>query len=126
MRESTQSAGDDDLVADAVEVFRLLADETRVRLLCRLLDAELSVGELAERVQRPIPAVSQHLARLRRARAVATRREGNHIYYRIANDHISQLVIDALRHSEHGRGGVPRHHRQETPAARAEATGPTG
>lgn len=88
MRESTQSVGDDDLVADAVEVFRLLADETRVRLLCRLLDAELSVGELAERVQRPIPAVSQHLARLRRARAVATRREGNHIYYRIANDHI--------------------------------------
>ncbi|WP_082817212.1 ArsR/SmtB family transcription factor [Janibacter terrae] len=90
-----------ELVGEAVEVFRLLADETRLRVLCLLLDAELTVGELAERLDRPAPGVSQHLARLRRGRLVATRREGHHVHYSIADDHAAQMVTDALRHAEH-------------------------
>ncbi|WP_068323998.1 ArsR/SmtB family transcription factor [Janibacter terrae] len=102
---------DDDVVLGAVEVFRLLADETRVRILCLLLDAELTVGEMAERLDRRAPGVSQHLARLRRGRIVSTRRDGTHIHYRLADDHAAQMVIDALRHAEHGQSDVPRHHR---------------
>lgn len=98
------------LIEEAVEVFRLLADETRVRILCLLLDAELTVGELAERLDRPTPGISQHLARLRRGRLVATRREGTHVHYSIADDHAAQMVIDALRHAEHGQTSSPRHH----------------
>ncbi|WP_252975707.1 ArsR/SmtB family transcription factor [Janibacter melonis] len=103
-------ARDLELVGEAVEVFRLLADETRLRVLCLLLDAELTVGELAERLDRPAPGVSQHLARLRRGRLVATRRDGHHVHYSIADDHAAQMVTDALRHAEHGQGGTPRHH----------------
>lgn len=110
---------DDDLfVEQAVEVFRLLADETRVRLLCLLLDAELTVGELAERLDRPAPGVSQHLARLRRGRLVATRRDGTRVHYRIADDHTAQMVVDALRHAEHGQTATPRHHVHDEPIAR--------
>lgn len=91
-------------------MFRLLADETRVRLVWALLDAELSVGQLAQAVGKPGPSVSQHLARMRLARIVSTRRDGTFVYYRIDNDHVAQLLVDALRHAEHGATPTPRHH----------------
>jgi DNA-binding transcriptional ArsR family regulator len=105
-------------VAEAAEMFRLLADETRVRLVHALLDAELSVGQLAEVVGKPGPSVSQHLAKLRLARLVSTRRDGTFVYYRIDNDHVAQLVVDALRHAEHGRTPTPRHHLADPASAR--------
>ena len=95
----------------AVEVFRMLADSTRVRLLWALLDGELSVNELAEVVGKPPSGVSQHLAKLRLARLVQTRRQANQVFYRIGNEHASQLVEDAIYHAEHSSGGVPEHHR---------------
>lgn len=79
-------------------------------MVIELLDAELSVGDLAAIVDKAKPAVSQHLARLRHARVVTTRRDGNHVYYRLHDDHVARLVIDALHHAEHGRPGTPRHH----------------
>ncbi|WP_162563311.1 ArsR/SmtB family transcription factor, partial [Mycolicibacterium mucogenicum] len=60
----------DDQVRLVVEVFRMLADPTRVQLLWALSACELSVNELAERVGKPAPSVSQHLAKLRMARLV--------------------------------------------------------
>jgi DNA-binding transcriptional ArsR family regulator len=94
----------------AVETFRMLADGTRVRLLWALHDGELSVNELAEAVGKPAPAVSQHLAKLRMARIVRTRREGTHVYYRMENDHIASLVRDAIHNAEHASDGIPAHH----------------
>ena len=63
-----------------VEVFRMLADSTRVQLLWALADRELAVNELAGRVGKPGPSVSQHLAKLRMARLVRTRREGTQVF----------------------------------------------
>ena len=59
---------DDDQVGLIVEVFRMLADPTRVQVLWALVGRELSVNELAEFVGKPAPSVSQHLAKLRMAR----------------------------------------------------------
>lgn len=101
----------DDQVELAVEIFRMLADGTRVRLLWALVDAELSVTALAGAVGKPGPAVSQHLAKLRMARLVRTRRDGNQVFYRLENDHVMHLVRDALEHAEHATDGVPAHHR---------------
>jgi DNA-binding transcriptional ArsR family regulator len=95
----------------AVEVFRMLSDSTRVRLLWALLDGELSVNELAEVVGKAPSGVSQHLAKLRLARLVQTRRQANQVFYRIGNEHVSQLVEDAIYHAEHSSGGIPEHHR---------------
>jgi DNA-binding transcriptional ArsR family regulator len=94
----------------AAEVFRMLADATRVRLLWCLLDGERSVNELAELADKSAPAVSQHLGKLRLARLVTTRRQANHVFYRLENDHVSQLVADAIYHTEHTSGGMPPHH----------------
>ncbi|MGH3484383.1 MAG: ArsR/SmtB family transcription factor [Nocardioidaceae bacterium] len=107
-----------DQVDLAVEVFRMLADASRVQLLWALIDRELSVNELAEHIGRPAPAVSQHLAKLRMARLVQTRRAGTQVFYRIANDHIAQLVTDAVHNAEHAGPDVPGHHRDDADLAR--------
>ena len=113
---------DDDQVALAVEVFRMLADPTRVKILWGLLATEHSVNEIAEIVDKPQSGVSQHLAKLRLARLVLTRRHGAQVFYRIANDHVRQLVADAVHHAEHAGPGVPAHHRGEAlPLRRQEA-----
>lgn len=96
-----------------VEVFRMLADVTRVQMLWALVGDELSVNELAERVGKPAPSVSQHLAKLRMARLVRTRRAGTTIFYSLENDHVRQLVKDAVHNAEHAGPGVPAHHRGE-------------
>jgi DNA-binding transcriptional ArsR family regulator len=104
----------DEQVDVAVEVFRMLADGTRVRLLWLLLDTELPVGSLADLVGKPAATVSQHLAKLRLARLVQTRRQGTQVFYRLESDHVRQLVLDAVHHAEHTGPGVPAHHAQST------------
>jgi len=89
----------------------MLADATRVQILWALVRQEMSVGDLADHVDKPAPSVSQHLAKLRMARLVRTRRDGTTIYYSLDNDHIKQLVTDAVFNAEHAGPGVPGHHR---------------
>ncbi|KQQ28405.1 ArsR/SmtB family transcription factor [Frondihabitans sp. Leaf304] len=94
----------------AVEVFSMLADATRVRIVLALSDGELPVNDLAEQVGKSPAAVSQHLAKLRLARVVATRQEGTRVFYRLTNEHARQLVSDAIFQAEHQLGGTPAHH----------------
>jgi DNA-binding transcriptional ArsR family regulator len=95
----------------AVEIFSMLADATRVRLIVALSDNELSVNELAEVVEKSPAAVSQHLAKLRLARIVSTRQNGTRVFYRLENEHASQLVSAAIFQAEHSLEQSPRHHR---------------
>ena len=95
----------------AVEVFAMLADATRLRLLWALLDGETAVNDLAAALGKPATGVSQHLAKLRLARLVTTRRQANQVFYRIENAHVRQLVQDAIYQAEHAAGGIPEHHR---------------
>jgi DNA-binding transcriptional ArsR family regulator len=118
MRADTRGGADpagpelsDAAAAVAVESFRMLADETRLQLLLALADAERSVAELSRIVDRPPSAVSQHLAKLRLTRLVATRRDGNRIFYRLENMHVRQLLEDALSHIDHLQRGLPDHGR---------------
>ncbi len=102
---------DSQFVELAVEVFAMLADATRVRIILALRDAgELPVNRLSEIVGKSPAAVSQHLAKLRLARIVATRQNGTRVFYRLENEHAQQLVSDAIFQAEHSLGGVPRHH----------------
>ena len=100
----------DDQVDLAVEVFRMLADGTRIRILWALIGRELAVNDLAAEVGKLPASVSQHLAKLRMTRLVQTRREGTQVFYRLENDHIAQLVTDAIHNAEHSSQDVPGHH----------------
>jgi DNA-binding transcriptional ArsR family regulator len=105
----------------AVEVFSMLADATRVRIILALrARGELSVNELAESVGKAPAGVSQHLAKLRLARIVTARQEGTRAFYRLANEHASQMVSDAIFQAEHSLGGVPRHHHVQADAGQKE------
>ncbi len=103
---------DSQFVELAVEVFAVLADPTRVRLILALRERERSVNDLAATVDKSPAAVSQHLAKLRLARFVTTRQEGTKVFYRLENEHASQLVSDAIFQAEHSLGGTPRHHHE--------------
>ena len=87
----------------------MLADPTRVRIVLALKGGELPVNTIAAAVDKAPAAVSQHLAKLRLARIVATRQDGTRVFYRLANEHAGQLVTDAIHQAEHALD-QPRHH----------------
>ncbi len=72
------------------DVLRVLAQPRRLMILDCLRDGEKSVGELAELLKIPQPNVSQHLAALRSQEIVVTRREGNTIFYSLADARLIQ------------------------------------
>lgn len=76
----------------AAELLRALANERRLLILCQLGEGELSVGALQERLELSQSALSQHLAVLRDEGVVATRRQSQTIFYRIANPAAVQLI----------------------------------
>ena len=104
----------------AVEVLKLVADATRLRILWALLHGEHSVNELAGHVGANPANVSQHLAKLRLARLVTTRRDGNHIYYLADNEHVRHMVQEALAHARHVVHDLPPH--GQTPRRPGKAT----
>src|SRR5262249_2976159 len=83
--------------AEAAHLLKLLANERRLLVLCQLAaTGEAAVGEPAPAVGLSQSALSQHLALLRRARLVGFRRDGQTIYYSIA-DRNAELLLDSLR-----------------------------
>ena len=86
----------------------MLSDPTRLRILWALLHGEHSVNELAEHVDSPASTVSQHLAKLRLAKLVRTRREGTRMFYVVENDHLERLTTEALFHADHITGAGHR------------------
>lgn len=77
---------------DAAGLLKLLANESRLMVLCALAEGELSVGEINSVVDLSQSALSQHLASLREAGLVATRREAQLIYYRLADDKVTRIM----------------------------------
>src|ERR1700722_884500 len=85
----------------AVGMLKLLGDTTRLRIIWALLEREHSVNELAELVGAHPAGVSQHLAKLRLARLVRTRRDGTRIFYVADDEHVRALVGEVLSHADH-------------------------
>ncbi|TXS47729.1 ArsR/SmtB family transcription factor [Streptomyces sp. t39] len=96
-------------LAEARDVFALLADTTRLHMLWLLAREESDVGSLAERCAASRTAVSQHLAKLRLAGLVDTRRDGRHVYYSLRDGHLRRLVLEALSHADHRVSGQAPH-----------------
>ena len=79
--------------AEAARLLRLLANERRLLVLCHLVaEGEMSVGALAEAVDLSQPALSQHLALLREEGLVATRKEAQAVFYRLADPKAARVL----------------------------------
>jgi DNA-binding transcriptional ArsR family regulator len=107
----------------AAEVFSLLSDPTRIRIILALRGGELPVNELAERVGKTPTTVSQHLAKLRWGKVVSTRQEGTRVFYKLIDEHARQLVTHAVFQAQHVVDVFPAHHLDESSVGmRAEGT----
>ena len=69
-----------------------MANEKRLMMLCKLLDGEIAVNDLAELVDMSQSALSQQLGKLRALKLVDTRREAQQIYYRLASEEVERLL----------------------------------
>lgn len=105
---------DSQYVTLAAEIFRLLSDPTRIRIVLALRDGELSVNQIAEVVEKTPTTVSQHLAKMRWARMVAVRQDGTRMFYTLTDEHARRLVADAIFQAEHALDDTPAHHREPT------------
>ena len=95
-----QPAEVDDVTCQrAAAIFRALGDPQRLRLLIMLEARECCVSELADALKEPLPAISQRLRILKSERIVGSRREGKHVYYSLADGHISRLVTNGVMHA---------------------------
>ena len=89
---------DDDTVSQLAEMFRLMGDPTRLRIILGCLSGPISVGDMAQRLGLSSSLVSHHLRLLRAARVMRGRRRGKQVYYGVADEHISRVFLDMLDH----------------------------
>ena len=81
-------------VRELAQVFKLLSDETRLRILLYLAqNNELHVTDLCTRLGQSQPAVSHHLALLRVSGLIESRREGKHNFYSVRTEHFGELLV---------------------------------
>ncbi len=76
----------------AADLLKAMSNQNRLMILCALMDQELSVGELNETVPLSQSALSQHLAALRKAELVVTRRDAQTIFYGVSSDAVSDII----------------------------------
>ena len=92
-------------VRELAQVFKLLADETRLRILLFLAqNEELHVTDLCNRLGQSQPAVSHHLALMRVSQLIESRREGKHNFYSVRKEHFGELLVTLFS----AGGEIPR------------------
>jgi len=92
-----------------VNIWTLLADPTRVRMLWALRDKDLDVATLAQIAECRPTVASQHLSKLRFAGLVEATRDGRRMLYRIRGAHVRGLLAEALFQADHQVTGQPIH-----------------
>ncbi len=83
---------------EIAEIFHLLGDPTRLRIVTCCLDEPRSVGEIADRVGVSPSLVSHHLRLLRGARLVRADRRGKQVFYAAADEHVQRVLKDMMDH----------------------------
>jgi DNA-binding transcriptional ArsR family regulator len=92
----------DDVLEESVRLLKGFADLTRLRILCLLRDGEVCVHEIVDAMDISQSGVSHQLRLLRDARLVASRKQGRHVFYRLADGHVKELLENALSHGAEG------------------------
>ena len=91
-------AESDPAIAQLADLFHLLGDPTRLRIVLACLATPIAVSEIAATLQLSSSLVSHHLRLLRAARIVKSERQGKQVFYSAADAHISGVLSDMLEH----------------------------
>ena len=89
---------DEDKIIDLSELFKIFGDSTRVKIINVLLDNELCVGDISDRIDVSQSAVSHQLRILKDSKLVKFRKEGNMTYYYLADDHVEKIFKMGCEH----------------------------
>ncbi len=89
----------EDDTAMLAEMFRMMGDASRLRIILTCLAAPVAVGEIASRLRLSPSLVSHHLRLLRSARILRAERRGKQVFYSAADAHISRVVADMVAHA---------------------------
>jgi ArsR family transcriptional regulator, lead/cadmium/zinc/bismuth-responsive transcriptional repressor len=98
---------DEPSIERTARIFRALGEPARIRLLARLAQGEACVTELAELEKESITVISQRLRVLRADNIVGRRRDGKHILYFLADQHVLDLVFNGLAHASEQPSTAP-------------------
>ncbi len=94
MQEDLQKA---DILAD---IFRLLGDESRLKIVLFCRQRSVSVSDIADGVGLSPSLVSHHLRLLRTARIMRTERDGRRVFYTVSDSHVDHMLQDMLEHTQ--------------------------
>lgn len=102
INEPSPTPLDEHLAADVAELFRAFSDTSRVRIISAIIDQELNVNAIAEKLEMSESAISHHLRILRQMKMVEVRRDGKEVYYRLVDEHIIAFIRQGVSHALHG------------------------
>ena len=91
-----------EIASDLANLFEALSDPTRVRIIAALVEREMGVGELVERIGVTKSAISHQLRGLRHKRLIHPRKQGRNVFVCIDDDHVIELFQRGLDHVLHG------------------------
>ena len=90
-----------ELIPRAASFFKVVGDETRMKILCTIAREELCVNDIAEKVAMTKSAVSHQLKLLKDEDLVKSRRDGKNIFYSLDDQHVLDIIEIAFTHIEH-------------------------
>lgn len=90
-----------DMITRAAAFFKVVGDETRMKILCTIADGELCVNDISEKVQMTKSAVSHQLKLLKDEGLIKSRREGKNIFYSLDDQHVVDLIDISFSHIQH-------------------------
>jgi len=89
---------DDDRASELAEMFKLMGDASRLRIIMASLGRPVSAGAIADRLGLSPSLVSHHLRLLRAARILRAERRGRNVLYGAADDHVRRVIVDMAAH----------------------------
>ena len=91
---------DDEFLFELCDLFRIVGDSTRIKILFVLMDREMNVGDIATELNLNQSAVSHQLRVLKDAKIVKFRRDGKSMYYSLDDDHVRNMLALGMEHVE--------------------------
>jgi len=98
LRSSFRPVLDDDQSFELADMFRLLGEPSRLRIVLACLPAPMNVGAIAEQIGLSVSLVSHHLRLLRAARLLRADRQGKQVFYSISDEHVRCVIQDMVDH----------------------------
>ena len=101
LRRRTNSSSErlsEDQVYELAEMFRLMSDPSRLRIILSCLAEQVSVGDMAQQLRLSPSLVSHHLRLLRAARLLQAERQGRQVFYQITDEHVLRMLGDMVDH----------------------------